>query len=91
VGRLVTGWLRHPFRIVSLLLRNIEASPEIAGIPVIGVTSFALSDDLSKALPAGCDGYVAKPFTPRQLLATPFRKPVRFWPRQMAENLDKNG
>jgi DNA-binding response OmpR family regulator len=33
------------------------------------VTSFALSDDESKALATCCDGYVAKPFSPRHLLA----------------------
>ena len=49
--------------------RRIKANPEIAGIPVIAVTSFALGRDESKALAAGCDGYVAKPFSPRQLLA----------------------
>ena len=49
--------------------RRIKANPEIAGIPVIAVTSYALSGDEAKALAAGCDGYVAKPFSPRQLLA----------------------
>jgi two-component system cell cycle response regulator DivK len=49
--------------------RRIKANPETAGIPVIAVTSYALSGDETKALAAGCDGYVAKPFSPRQLLA----------------------
>ena len=34
------------------------------------MTSYALSGDEAKARQAGCDGYVAKPFSPRQLLAT---------------------
>jgi two-component system cell cycle response regulator DivK len=49
--------------------RRIRANPETSGIPVIAVTSYALSGDEAKALEAGCDGYVAKPFSPRQLLA----------------------
>jgi two-component system cell cycle response regulator DivK len=39
-------------------------------IPIIAVTSYALSGDEEKARIAGCDGYIAKPFSPRQLLAT---------------------
>jgi two-component system, cell cycle response regulator DivK len=49
--------------------RRIKADPATRGIPVIAVTSYALSGDEEKARAAGCDGYVAKPFSPRQLLA----------------------
>ena len=49
--------------------RQIRAIPELAGVPIIAVTSYALSGDEAKARAAGCDGYVAKPFSPRQLLA----------------------
>ena len=38
-------------------------------IPIIAVTSYALSGDDAKALAAGCDAYVTKPFSPRALLA----------------------
>ena len=50
--------------------RRIKANPKLRSIPIIVVTSYALSGDDAKALAAGCDGYVAKPFSPRQLLAT---------------------
>ena len=50
--------------------RRIKANAELKAIPVIAVTSYALSGDEAKARAAGCDGYVAKPFSPRQLLAT---------------------
>jgi two-component system, cell cycle response regulator DivK len=33
------------------------------------VTSYALSGDEEKARLAGCDDYVSKPFSPRDLLA----------------------
>ncbi|THK35374.1 response regulator [Ensifer sp. MPMI2T] len=48
--------------------RRIKSDPALRHIPIIAVTSYALSGDEAKALAAGCDGYVAKPFSPRQLL-----------------------
>jgi two-component system cell cycle response regulator DivK len=49
--------------------RRIKANPALKHIPVIAVTSYALSGDEAKTRAAGCDAYVAKPFSPRQLLA----------------------
>jgi two-component system cell cycle response regulator DivK len=49
--------------------RRIKADPTLGQIPVIAVTSYALSGDDVKAREAGCDGYVAKPYSPRALLA----------------------
>jgi two-component system cell cycle response regulator DivK len=49
--------------------RRIKADPALRAIPIIAVTSFALSGDEDKARAAGCDDFVAKPFSPRQLLA----------------------
>jgi two-component system cell cycle response regulator DivK len=49
--------------------RRIKADPNLKSIPIIVVTSYALSGDEEKARLAGCDDYVAKPFSPRQLLA----------------------
>ncbi len=49
--------------------RRIKANPELRSIPIIAVTSYALSGDEDKALAAGCDGYFAKPFSPRVILA----------------------
>jgi len=48
--------------------RLIKADPELAAIPVLAVTSYALSGDREKALKAGCEDYVAKPFRPRELV-----------------------
>jgi len=50
--------------------RRIKGDPALRAIPVIAVTSYALSGDDRKAFEAGCDAYVTKPFSPRQLLAT---------------------
>jgi two-component system cell cycle response regulator DivK len=49
--------------------RRIKADPRLRSIPVIVVTSYALSGDEEKARLAGCDDYVSKPFSPRDLLA----------------------
>jgi two-component system, cell cycle response regulator DivK len=49
--------------------RRIKADPALRGIPVIAVTSYALSGDETKARAAGCDAYITKPFSPRVLLA----------------------
>ena len=49
--------------------RRIKADPALRAIPVIAVTSYALSGDENKARAAGCDAYVTKPFSPRALLA----------------------
>src|SRR5262249_7795797 len=49
--------------------RRIKADPELKSIPIIAVTSYALSGDDGKAHAAGCDGYVTKPYSPRELLA----------------------
>ncbi len=49
--------------------RQIKANPDVKQTPIIAVTSYALSGDDEKAFAAGCDGYVTKPFSPRQLLA----------------------
>ena len=50
--------------------RRIKADPTLKDIPIIAVTSYALAGDEAKTREAGCDGYVAKPFSPRKLLAT---------------------
>ncbi len=49
--------------------RKIKADPKLRSIPIIAVTSYALSGEEKKAREAGCDDYVPKPFSPRQLLA----------------------
>ena len=49
--------------------RRIKADPSLSSIPIIAVTSYALSGDEEKARAAGCNAYVAKPYSPRALLA----------------------
>ena len=49
--------------------RRLKGNPETKGIPIIVVTSYALSRDEAKARECGCDAYVTKPYSPRALLA----------------------
>jgi two-component system, cell cycle response regulator DivK len=48
--------------------RRLKSDPATQSIPIIVVTSYALSGDETKAREAGCDAYVTKPYSPRQLL-----------------------
>jgi len=49
--------------------RRIKEDPALRSIPVIAVTSYALSGKEKKAREAGCDDYIPKPYSPRELLA----------------------
>lgn len=49
--------------------RRLKADQQLRAIPVIVITSYALSGDEEKAKAAGCDAYVTKPYSPRQLLS----------------------
>ena len=48
--------------------RKIKTDPDMRQVPVIAVTSFAMSGDDRRAREAGCDDYIAKPYSPRALL-----------------------
>src|SRR3954462_5706169 len=48
--------------------RRIKADPALRSIPIIAVTSHAMDGGEEKARAAGCDDFVAKPYSPRRLL-----------------------
>jgi two-component system, cell cycle response regulator DivK len=50
--------------------RRLKADPALKAIPIIIITSYALSGDEEKAYAVGCDAYVAKPYDPIALLET---------------------
>jgi len=50
-------------------VRRIRAIPAARHIPILAATAKALHGDEAKCIAAGCDGYIAKPFTHRQLKA----------------------
>jgi two-component system, cell cycle response regulator DivK len=48
--------------------RRLRADPKTADVPIIVITSFALSGDDQKAKDAGASAYLSKPYSPRELL-----------------------
>jgi two-component system, cell cycle response regulator DivK len=50
-------------------MRRIRADATTANTPIVAITSFALSGDDQRAKEAGATAYLAKPYSPRDLLA----------------------
>ena len=51
------------------VLKKIRASKTNGDIPVIAMTSFAMSGDRNMFLDAGCNGYIEKPIDPENVIA----------------------
>ena len=49
-------------------IRRLRANPATEATPIIAITSFALSGDDAKAKAAGATAYLAKPYSPFDLL-----------------------
>ncbi|HOX35059.1 MAG TPA: response regulator [Methanoregulaceae archaeon] len=45
--------------------RELRKNPDLATIPVVALTSYAMPGDREKALAAGCTGYIEKPINPK--------------------------
>jgi two-component system cell cycle response regulator DivK len=48
--------------------RRLKADPATRHIPVLAVSALAMNGDRERILDAGCDGYLAKPVDPAELL-----------------------
>jgi Response regulators consisting of a CheY-like receiver domain and a winged-helix DNA-binding domain len=48
--------------------KRIRASPADEKVPIIALTSYAMSGDREKALAAGCTGYIEKPINPDTIM-----------------------
>jgi two-component system cell cycle response regulator DivK len=48
--------------------RRLRSEPATAHVPIIIITSFALSGDDQRAKEAGASYYLSKPYSPRELL-----------------------
>jgi two-component system, cell cycle response regulator DivK len=50
--------------------RRLKADPETKRIPVVALTAYAVPPAPERAAEAGCAAYLAKPCTPREVVAT---------------------
>ena len=60
------------------LTRRLKSDPRTKDIIILALTAYAMKGDEEKALSAGCDGYITKPFDTRVL------------PTTIAQYLEKN-
>jgi two-component system cell cycle response regulator DivK len=49
--------------------RALKADPQLRAIPVVAVTSYAMTGDREKCLSAGAEGYIEKPIDPDTFVA----------------------
>jgi two-component system cell cycle response regulator DivK len=49
--------------------RRMRADPQLARIPIVAVTSYAMTSDRAKALEMGFVGYIEKPIRPLSFVA----------------------
>lgn len=48
--------------------RLLRTNAELARVPIIAVTSYAMTGDREKSIEAGCNGYIEKPINPDTFL-----------------------
>jgi two-component system, cell cycle response regulator DivK len=70
VPRLILMDLQLPGMDGLTLTRRLKRDPARQDILVVALTAYAMKGDERKALAAGCDGYIAKPFDTRTLALT---------------------
>jgi two-component system cell cycle response regulator DivK len=51
------------------VLRRLRRNRDLAGTPVVAMTSYAMTGDRERLLEAGCDGYIEKPVDPDRVIA----------------------
>jgi two-component system cell cycle response regulator DivK len=49
--------------------RELRSKPALCNVPIIAVTSYAMTGDREKTIAAGCNGYIEKPINPDTFLA----------------------
>ena len=61
--------IQLPGRDGYAVARALRANPKLAAIPVVAVTSYAMSGDRERCIEAGCTGYLEKPIDPQTFVA----------------------
>ena len=49
--------------------RALRAMPSLNAVPIVAVTSYAMTGDRERILAAGCNGYLEKPINPETFVA----------------------
>jgi CheY-like chemotaxis protein len=49
--------------------RELRNNPALVNIPIVAVTSYAMTGDREKTISAGCNGYMEKPINPETFVA----------------------
>lgn len=49
--------------------RELRGNQALKDIPIVAVTSYAMSGDREKAIAAGCNGYIEKPINPETFVS----------------------
>jgi two-component system, cell cycle response regulator DivK len=50
--------------------QEIKADPDLAAIPIVALTAYAMSEDRQKSIDAGCDAFETKPIDFERLFTT---------------------
>lgn len=60
--------IQLPERSGTEVARQMKSEPQLAGVPIIAITAFAMKDDEERIRSAGCDDYLAKPISVTEFL-----------------------
>jgi CheY-like chemotaxis protein len=70
---------------------RIRRDPTLAGIRILAVTANAMTGDRERALRAGCDDYLTKPFRPAELVAALERLTADLTPTSAGDSERRDG
>jgi CheY-like chemotaxis protein len=61
--------IQLPFMDGYAVARTLRSNRDLAQVPIVAVTSYAMVGDREKALESGCTGYIEKPIDPDTFVA----------------------